>query len=327
MPTPPASLATPPPLPSLRNAPEPARIGSIRIGTASWTDRTLLESGTFYPPAARTPEDRLRYYARHFSIVEVDASYYALPSARNAAAWVERTPEDFVFGIKAYAALTRHPVEPKRLDRDLQAALPAPLRRKRRLYPADLPPALIEEVWGRFRIALEPLRRAHKLAYVLFQMPPWFRATREGFAYIDEVGMRAAGLPIAVEFRHPLWMAERNRQQTLDFLRARGLAYVSVDEPQGTPASVPPVAESTSEAMAILRFHGRRRDTWAARGVGVTERFRYLYRRDELREWAPRICTLARKSRDVYVMMNNCYREYAVQNAKDIAILLSEETT
>src|SRR5262244_1023152 len=101
--------------------------GDIRVGTASWTEKTLLESGTFYPPAARTPELRLRYYAERFRVVEVDATYYALPSARNAAAWVERTPDDFSFGVKAFAAMTGHPVEPRRLDRDLAAALPPSL--------------------------------------------------------------------------------------------------------------------------------------------------------------------------------------------------------
>src|SRR5206468_651342 len=124
-------LAAVPPLAALDRGPLPARVGNVGFGTASWTDRSLLASRAFYPPAASTPERRLRYYARHFPVVEVDATYYALPSAANARAWAARTPADFAFGVKAYAALTQHPLEPARLDQDLQRALPRELRRKR----------------------------------------------------------------------------------------------------------------------------------------------------------------------------------------------------
>ena len=69
-------------------------MGQVRVGTASWTDRTLIESG-WYPPEADTPEKRLRYYARQFPLVEVDATYYALPAEQTARAWAERTPAGF----------------------------------------------------------------------------------------------------------------------------------------------------------------------------------------------------------------------------------------
>ena len=73
--TPDAWLREPPPLAALESGPEPARIGNVSIGTASWTERTLLASRSFYPPGASTPERRLRYYARHFPVVEVDMVY------------------------------------------------------------------------------------------------------------------------------------------------------------------------------------------------------------------------------------------------------------
>src|SRR5206468_8837441 len=98
-------LRDPPALASLARGPEPARVGNVRVGTASWTEKTLLASRTFYPPAANTAERRLRYYAAHFPVVEVDATYYALPSSESARAWAERTPPDFAIGVKAYAAL------------------------------------------------------------------------------------------------------------------------------------------------------------------------------------------------------------------------------
>ena len=316
----PDPLAAPPPLAALHTGPMPARIGRVRIGTASWTEKTLLESGAFYPPAVRTPEQRLRYYARHFPVVEVDSTYYALPQARVAAAWVARTPPDFRFGVKAFAPLTGHPVERARLDRDLQTSLP----RKTRLAPGELPPDVLDAVWARFRAALEPLRTSGKLAYVLFQMPPWFTPTQANRASLEAVRTRLADVPLAVEFRQKDWMVESRAARVLDFLRAHAIAYVCVDEPQGTRASVPPIAAVTSPALAVVRFHGRRRETWDRPGVGTTERFGYCYTTAELSEWVPAVRTLAAEAGEVCVLMNNCRREWAVRNAKELATLLAE---
>jgi uncharacterized protein YecE (DUF72 family) len=296
--------------------------GDIRVGTASWTEKTLLESGAFYPPGAKTAEQRLRFYASRFRAVEVDSTYYALPSARNAAAWVERTPDDFLFGVKAFAAMTGHPVEPRRLDRDLAGALPSSLREKRSVDAELLPPDVVDEVWRRFRANLEPLVAARKLAYVLLQMPPWFAPSPDAFATIEQAAGRLAGLPCAVEFREAGWMAPARAARTLEWLAERRLAYVCVDEPQGTRASVPPVAEATSPTLAVVRFHGRRLETWARPGVPTTERFRYHYSREELAEWVPRLRALAGQGRRVLALMNNCYRDSAVRNAGDLQALL-----
>jgi uncharacterized protein YecE (DUF72 family) len=297
--------------------------GTVRVGTASWTEKTLLESGAFYPPAMRTPEQRLRYYAARFGVVEVDATYYALPSARNAVAWVERTPDDFRFGMKAFAAMTGHPIEPRRLDRDLAAALPTALRTTRSVDRADLPDEIVEEIWRRFRANVEPLVAAGKLAYVLLQMPPWFAPADESLAELEAAASRLPDITCAVEFRQAEWLAPERADRTLAWLRDRGLVYVCVDEPQGTRASVPPLAEATSDVLAVVRFHGRRLETWTRPGVPTTERFRYHYSRDELREWVPRIRALA-QGRNVLALMNNCHRDAAVRNAQDLTALLAE---
>ncbi len=315
-------LAAPPPDATLARGPEPARVRNVLIGTASWTEKTLLASRAFYPVTASTPERRLRYYARHFPVVEVDSTYYALPSVKNAAAWAERTPADFRFGVKAYAALTQHSFEVSRLDSDLVLTLPAELRRKRRAYPRELPAEIMDEIWTRFRTALAPLVEAGKLGYVLMQLPAWCAPTRENRAYLETLPARLPGLAVAVEFRQAGWLAETRRERVLAFLREHGLVYVSVDEPQGTRASVPPIAEATSDALAVVRFHGRSTEFWTKRGATTNERFGYTYRDDELAEWVPRIRALARRSREVHVLMNNCYRESAVRNAKDLARLL-----
>ena len=103
------------------------------VGTASWTDKTLIETTDFYPPDVKTAEDRLRFYAAQFRTVEVDSTFYAIPAERNAELWRERTPPGFVFNIKAFAWLTQHPTDASRLPKDIKQMLPEADRAKRRL--------------------------------------------------------------------------------------------------------------------------------------------------------------------------------------------------
>lgn len=318
----PVDLDAAPPLAALRLGPMPARIANVRVGTASWTEKTLLDSGAFYPPSVTTPAARLRYYARHFPVVEVDATFYALPAERMARAWVERVPADFRFGVKAFAALTQHPFVPARLPPDLRVALGPTLARRPRLYARELPGEIVEQIWRRFSAALAPLRDAGVLAYVLLQFPKWFPRSRTSLAYLDACRERLR-VPLAVEFRDPSWLAGERAARTFDFLRERGLAYVAVDEPQGTPASVPPLAEVTNDDLAVVRFHGRNAEVWNRPGVSVVDKFGYQYSRAELREWQPRIEGLASRARSVLVLMNNCRSHYAVQNAKELATILA----
>src|SRR5207244_11307739 len=112
-------------------------LGNIYYGTSSWTDRTLLASKRFYPSSARSAEERLRFYAERFPLVEVDSTYYGLPSERNAALWAERTPPHFVFNIKAFALLTHHPVGARGLPAKLREQLSSD---KKNFYRKDLPP-------------------------------------------------------------------------------------------------------------------------------------------------------------------------------------------
>ena len=134
--------------------------------------------------------------------------------------------------------------------------------------------------------------------------------------------MRLAGMTCAVEFRNASWLNEKNAERTLGFLEDKGLAFVMVDEPQGFKSSVPPVTAVTSD-LALVRFHGRNRETWEAKGITPAERFRYLYSRDELEEWAPRIRQAASEAKDTHVLMNNCYANYGTTNAREIAAILA----
>jgi uncharacterized protein YecE (DUF72 family) len=297
----------------------------IRIGTASWTDPTMTAPGVFYPRGADGAEERLAYYAATFPIVEIDATYYALPSAKVAAAWVDRTPPDFIFDAKAHALMTGQPTETRRLPKDLRAALPPELAAKPRLYAKDLPAELIEEVWRQYLAGLEPLRAGGQLGSVLLQFPKWFFPTSESRDVILEARRRLGEVRSAVEFRSETWFNEKNRERTLLFLSDNSIPLVLVDGPQGLRSSVPPLAAVTSPELAVVRFHGRRTETWEATGIPVVERFRYLYGEDELREWVPRIREAAQEARELHVLMNNCYANYGSTNARELAAMLEAE--
>ncbi|MGA4686827.1 MULTISPECIES: DUF72 domain-containing protein [Micromonospora] len=287
-------------------------MGEIKVGTASWTDRTLLDSG-WYPASADTPEKRLSYYARQFPLVEVDATYYSPPAERTARLWAERTPAGFTFNVKAFSLLTGHPTRVSALYKDLR-----PDTDKRNVYPDDLPAQAYEEVWTRFLSALDPLVEAGKLGALLFQFPPWFTIKRANKQYLLEVARRCAPLRPVVEFRHASWFDGDNAEETLGFLREHDLPFVCVDMPQGHRSSVPPVLAATAD-LAVVRFHGHS-DKWTSKDIH--EKFGYDYSKRELRDWAPKLRELAGRAERTHVLMNNCYRDYAQRNAATLAGLL-----
>ena len=297
--------------------------GRILIGTSSWTDPTLIKEADFYPPGVNTPEKRLRFYATRFHLVEVDSSYYYPPSEANSVRWVERTPDDFTFNIKAYSLLTNHPTRPDSLFADIRESMP-PIR-KRFVYRDQLPQEAVDEVWQRFHDAIWPLQEAGKLGAVLFQFPQWFVRNRESRGYIQECKARLADYRVAVEFRHRSWMAPEHAEDTLGFLEELDLPYVCVDMPQGFESSVPPVAAATASDLAMVRFHGRNVDAWEVPSETASSRFSYDYGTDELKEWAPRIEGLAQQARETHVLMNNCYRDFAVRNARELGGLLDAD--
>lgn len=298
--------------------------GTVLTGISAWTEPTLVKAGTFYPKDATTAEARLRYYASQFPITEVDSTYYFPPSERNSVLWIERTPQDFTFDVKAYALLTNHPTKTESLYKEIREALPAELADKRNVYRDKLPPKLVDEVWTRFAQALMPLHSAGKLGAVLFQFPQWFVIGRRNKDYILECRDRLADFRIAVEFRHKTWMQERNREETLSFLEEHRIPFVAVDMPQGFDSSIPKVGVVTADDLAVIRFHGRDPKAWASQTDRAADRFRYRYSPDELREWVPDIRSMAEQARETHVIMNNCYRDYAVVNARQLAGFLDE---
>jgi uncharacterized protein YecE (DUF72 family) len=304
---------------------EPLVVGgsTIRIGTASWTDPTMTAPGVFYPPDASTAEDRLVYYANQFPIVEVDSTYYALPARRTGELWLERTPPTFTFDIKAHALMTGQPSEVSRLPKDLREALPPELVAKKRVYARDLPRDIEDEIWARFLDGIEPLRSSGKLGAVFLQYPRWFFPSSESRDEIVRARERLGDTPFAVELRHASWFNEKNADRTIAFLEKYEIPFVMVDAPPGTRSSLPPIVAVPSPRLAVVRFHGRRTETWEKSGIPVVERFRYLYDEEQLGEWVPRIREAATHAPEVHVLMNNCYANYGTTNAREIADLLA----
>src|SRR6266508_4539104 len=282
-----------------------AKQAKVRVGTASWTDPTLVKSGRFYPS--------------QFPIVEVDSSYYFVPRQEQAGLWVDRTPPDFVFNVKAFSLLTGHPTRRKAIPEDLEDEIDPKHRDAQRVYADHLSNNAVDEVSLQYHEALLPLDSAGKLGAVLMQYPEWFtpkHANREALRSLRE---RLPGYQVCIEFRNRTWLDEDgDRERTLDFLAAEGL-------PLGFRSSMPPLAEVTAPELAVVRFHGRDREAWQHKGPTATPRFRYLYNQRELGEWVPKIEHLAEGARNVHVLLNNCYEDHAVVNARQLTDLLSAE--
>ena len=295
---------------------------TVRTGSCSWTDKTLVEDADWYPQRTMSAEERLRYYASQFPLTEIDSTYYAPPAERQVGLWAERTPEGFCFDVKAYSLLTGHPTRPRSLWRDLREGLDPEVAEKRNVYPKHLGPEAMDEAWRRFEAALRPMHEAGKLGAVLFQYPPWFGPRRDNRAEIEALRERLPDYRISVEFRSPRWLeSERDRERTLGMLQELGLIFVCVDAPEVSELSR--VMAVTNPDLFMVRFHGRSDSTWNDTSRSAAERFNYLYSDDELEEFVAPIAEHASEARETHLLMNNCYRDYAVRNAAQLRDLLA----
>jgi len=295
---------------------------SIRIGTASWTDKALLDTGRFYPPHANTPAARLRFYATRFPVVEVDASFYAIPGPLAGLQWAERTPAAFVMNVKSFRLFTGHQTSPAVLPADVRDALPASLKAKAVLYYREVPPELLDELWKRFAQVLQPLHEAGKLGLVHFQFPPWLVRNRAGHAHVAHCVERLAGFKLSVEFRNISWLDAAHAQETLAFLRSLRVVHTIVDEPQGFINSVPSVWETSDDEYALVRMHGRNALTWNHSGPTASSRFNYDYDDAELAGLARLIQRLDRPGLKIHVILNNNANDQAQRNGRTLMDLM-----
>jgi uncharacterized protein YecE (DUF72 family) len=271
----------------------------VRIGTCSWADEAL--SKYFYPPKLPAKE-RLAWYAQFFDTVEVDSTYYRLPTESMVQGWADRTPAGFTMHVKAFGMMTRHPVKLEVLPEDLRDAMPVDARGR-----VDRPPRELRgEVFRRFLESLEPLRSEDKLGGILFQLPSYIVFKDASFEYLEWAREQLGSDEMLVEFRHRSWLDEDNRAETLSFLERIDAAYVTVDAPRSdTAKNLIPTVPAVTAGTAYVRFHGRNLGTWNKRGGSAAERFDYLYSDAELGEWTGTLKELAGASEQTYAFFNN----------------------
>lgn len=265
----------------------------ITIGLAGWGDHHDL-----YPEGASS-QDRLRLYSRYFRTVEVDSSFYAVQPERNFAKWVDDTPNEFAFVIKAFQGMTGH------------------LRGKNPFENTSV-------MYNAFIESIRPVREASKLKTVLFQYPPWFDCTRENVAVLREAKERMGDIPVALEFRHQSWFTPEFRDKTLTFMASEGWMHSVCDEPQVPPGSVPTVLHPTHPGVTVVRFHGRNAGGWTKQPDRDWREVRYLYRYSEAEfaEWVAHLKLLEQGSAEVCVIFNNNSGGDAATNALEFMDML-----
>ena len=255
----------------------------IHIGTSGFSYDDWV--GPVYP-AGLPKRDWLSFYAREFSTVEVNATYYAIPAPKTLAAMADKTPDGFLFTVKANQEMTH-----KRGDN--------------------------ASVFAAFKLAVQPMADAGKLGCILAQFPFSFHATAPNRQYLAEAGERLAPLPLVAEFRNREWLSP----ETFADLRRLGIGFCCVDEPR-LPGLIPPVAEATSD-VAYVRFHGRNAAKWWEHKEAY-ERYDYTYKTEELAEWVSKVRGLQEKAREVFLFANNHYQGQAVDTARQLKLLLGE---
>ncbi len=263
-------------------------INMIEIGLTGWGDHDTL-----YEDLERKT-DKLKTYASHFPIVELDASYYAIQPERNIMKWINETPNRFQFVVKIHQALTLHA--------------------DYRDYAESR-----DVLFKQFKEMINPLKEHNKLAMVLVQFPPWFDCNVQNINYILYVRKQLTDIPMSIEFRHQSWFDNQYKEQTLSFLTQHQIIHAVVDEPQVKEGSIPLVNRITSD-IAFVRYHGRNHYGWTKKDMTDQEwrdvRYLYDYSEDELADLARKVEILNQKAKKVYVIFNNNSGGHAANNAK-----------
>ncbi|MDP4169886.1 MAG: DUF72 domain-containing protein [Bacillota bacterium] len=265
----------------------------IFMGVTGWGDHDhLYQTG-------HSPRHKLKEYAGHFPIVEVDSAFYAIQPKRNAAKWVDETPDSFQFIVKAYQGMTGH-------------------------QRGEIPFENKHEMFSAFKDSLEPYTDKNKLAMVLFQFPPWFDCKKENVDYLRWCKEEMEDIHCALEFRHQSWFRPEYRDKTLEFMVEQKWIHSICDEPQSGEGSVPIVLKTTDSNKVLVRFHGRNTYGWQKKNAENWREVRYLYRynQQELEQWATYIRALQQECENVYVLFNNNSGGDASDNAKQMMDIL-----
>lgn len=271
---------------------------TVRIGTCSFADEALQKH--FYPKGLRTGRDQLPYYSQHFDTVEIDSTFYRLPSRENVEKWASWTPDGFVFHFKAFAPITRHPVKLEQVPPELREGLETDARERVDRFPRPVR----GEIVRMFREALEPAAEAGKLGGILVQLAPYVVFRDRSFEYLEWLREQLPDDDLLVEFRHRSWLDDENRAETLRFLESNRLTLVVVDAPRSEAKNLIPTVVAVTGPSAYVRYHGRNAKTWNVRGGSAADRFDYLYPREELEEWVEPMKELEAEADQVFAVFN-----------------------
>ena len=287
----------------------------ILVGTASWTDPGFIAK--WYPKAVRAA-DRLAWYSEHFNLVEVNSSFYAVPTRAQVKRWCEQTPAGFVFDVKLHRLLSRHSAGPETLPPDL-----------RKLARVDngkvrLTPELERALTKRFLDELEPFRREDKLGALLLQLSPSFSPRANKLDDLDHLFESLDKSPVAVELRNRNWVTGDQRAATLAFFKDRKIPLVSVDAPADKHFMIMPSEDYVTGDLAYLRCHGRNAEGYL-KGKTVAARFNYLYDAQEVKDLAARAAKMAAQAPAIHVILNNNADDYAPRNAADLRKVLQRD--
>ncbi|MDR0267350.1 DUF72 domain-containing protein [Paenibacillus sp.] len=266
----------------------------IQIGLAGWGDHDDI-----YPKGTKAG-DKLKMYGSRFPIVELDSSFYAIPSPERMRKWSEQTSESFGFIVKAYQGMTGH----------TRGKIPFPDARS---------------MFQAFRESAAEMREMGKLKAVLFQYPPWFACERKHVDILRRTREWMDGFPLALEFRHRSWFDGEMRDKTLSFMREEGWIHSVCDEPQAGEGSIPAIIEPTREDFTLVRLHGRNAAGWQSSGQPNWREVRYLYRynEEELLEWKDNISKLLGSTQKCWIIFNNNSGGDAANNAMQLMKLLN----
>ncbi len=264
----------------------------IKIGTSGFSFPDW--KGTVYPVGLRERE-MLSYYEKTlgFNTLEVNFTYYTLPSQKSFEAMSKKTSKTFEFVVKAFKGMTHE------------------FRNKETGELIDN-----QEVFKKFKLSLSPLVGDGKLACVLAQFPYGFFPNRQNFEYLEKFREEMEDIPLVFEFRNQRWL----REGTFEFLKRYHIGFCIVDEPK-LPNLMPYLPRATSE-IGYFRFHGRN-PNWFNAPTSV--RYDYLYSEKELMEFIPDIKDISRSTAKTLVFFNNCHAGSAAKNATQMAKLLSEQ--
>jgi uncharacterized protein YecE (DUF72 family) len=271
---------------------------NVRVGTSGWSYPTGKGTwnGIFYPAAGRRPRgrgkfDELRFYAEHFDTVEVNSSFYRIPSVTTVQSWARRTPAGFEFSLKLFQKFTHPEMFQKATGED----------------PLDLDQKDVDE----FRTAIDPLAHAGKLGALLAQFPASFKNEPNARGYLEWLLERFAEYNVAVELRHRSWSDDPS--ETLRLLSEHKAAWAQIDEPKFR-FSIRQTLLPNIRTFYYLRLHGRNAATWW-RHEKSEDRYNYLYSANELEPFAEAAEEASREVRKAYLYANNHFSAKSVANA------------